>query len=336
MRYHCSIVLFICAFAARLCGGAKSAAGSYDYGSSSYRYPTFNTFDDDEVASSGDVAETTRSSIPLVPALKKLVVLGALSGGVYAGVRGFKFARRTLGTAYDSWKGRRAGTAAAKAAARAERAKESDMVTPSEPKLRSTNHIATAGYNATAIDEMKKEQEELWRFLHSLFKNQDEIIARLDKIPKDASPSDGSGVPDSAFRELSQQLESSLALLTARLDSLDAKFASVDDQLTTLSSSSQASRDVGAADIGSGVSVDEVRQLIKSETVELTEALLLLRKEVKMQMVKFLKEHDDTVVEKIKAFGEDMKKLVKSVSSAKGSSSSSGSGSSGGSKSSRP
>ena len=47
----------------------------------------------------------------------------------------------------------------------------------------------------------------------------------------------------------------------------------------------------------------------KHETRELNDALLAVRNDVKLQMIKYLKEHDEVVVEKIKSFGKDMKKI---------------------------
>ena len=323
--FYLCIVVFLCAV--RSCGGLQ-AAGDYDV------YSSYNYDDDEDATKNAPI----RSSIPIGDVLKKLGILGAVGGGAYAGFHGFKLARKVLGKLYDERKERKAN-AAAEAAEAASIAKPNvDMEKMDRSSSKGTKSLSSsssssstdvmvhAGYDTTALDEMKKEQEELWRFLHSLFKNQDEIIAKLDKLPKESlvgTTSDDSNIPDSTFRDFSQKVESSLTLLSARLDSLDNKLTSVEDSINTYS---QAQHTLPSTldKMKDVLTSDEVKQLIKHETRELNDALLAVRNDVKLQMIKYLKEHDEVVVEKIKSFGEDMKKIVKGSTMTTSKSSSSG------------
>ena len=331
--FYLCIVVFLCAV--RSCGGLQ-AAGDYDV------YSSYSYDDDEETTKNAPV----RSSIAIGDVLKKLGILGAVGGGAYASFHGFKLARRVLGRLYDERKERRAN-AAADASSRSKYNEDVDKAdrdrrnkgTKSSPtSSSSTDVIINAGYDTTALDELKKEQEELWRFLHSLFKNQDEIIAKLDKLPKESSGGTGQDdnnsniIPDSMFRDFSHKMKSSLSLLSARLDSLDNKLTSVEDQLSAVSQT-QHNLPSTLDKMKDVLTPEEVKQLIRQETQELNDALLAVRNDVKLQLVKYLKEHDEVVVEKIKSFGEEMKKIVKgstTITTTASKSSSSGSGGGGG------
>jgi hypothetical protein len=151
-----------------------------------------------------------------------------------------------------------------------------------------------ASFNVTTITEMKKEQEELWRFIHSLFKNQEEMMAKLEKNVN-------SGVPESAVRELEESFNLKIRDISKRLDSLESKLKVLERDMPELSQKPS-------------VTEESVQSLIQSEVSELSNSMTVLKKEIKNQMLRWLKEHDDAIVEKIRYFGEDIKKLVKSDS----------------------
>lgn len=151
-----------------------------------------------------------------------------------------------------------------------------------------------ANFNVTTIAEMKKEQEELWRFIHSLFKNQEEMMAKLEK-------SVNSGVPESAVRELEESFNLKIRDISKRLDSLESKLKVLERDMPELSQKPS-------------VTEESVQSLIQSEVSEISNSMVVLKKEIKNQMLRWLKEHDDAIVEKIRYFGEDIKKLVKSDS----------------------
>ena len=147
------------------------------------------------------------------------------------------------------------------------------------------------GVNATTVAEMKKEQEELWRFIHSLFKNQEEMMAKLEK-------SSTSSVSESMIRELEESFDSKIREVSKRLDMVDSKLKGVERDVFELSQTSSSTQ-------------ESIQGLIRREVEEISNSMVILKKEIKNQMLRWLKEHDDAIVEKIRFFGEDIKQLVK-------------------------
>ena len=310
-----ALFLFCCT-TVRQCGGLQAASGDFDI------YPSsFDDLLDGGFTATESVAPATKGLrlVNLWSLLRRIGVIGTAGAGAYVGYRGCKIAHAALRKAHAEWKeGRRTrakkGKAAAPSSLLSSSLPSSDM---SVESIASSSIISTSSngaiFNATAVDELKKEQEELWRFLHSLFKSQDGIISRLDKLAQrdDDSPAPeaaaASAAVDSALREVGGRLEAGLAGLAARVDELSAKVAAAEAALTALEAAEPAAANATAP----GASPDTVRQLVRAETQELAEGLQALRRDVKAQLVKALREHDDTVVEKIKVFGDDMKKFVK-------------------------
>jgi hypothetical protein len=147
------------------------------------------------------------------------------------------------------------------------------------------------GVNATTVAEMKKEQEELWRFIHSLFKNQEEMMAKLEK-------SSASGVSESMIRDLEESFDSKIREVSKRLDMVESKLKGVERDVSELSQTSSSTQ-------------ENIQGLIRREVEEISNSMVILKKEIKNQMLRWLKEHDDAIVEKIRFFGEDIKQLVK-------------------------
>lgn len=151
--------------------------------------------------------------------------------------------------------------------------------------------IDNTGVNATTMAEMKKEQEELWRFIHSLFKNQEEMMAKLEK-------SSSSSVSESIIRELEESFNSKIREVSKRLDMVESKLKGIERDVSELSQTSSSTQ-------------ERFQGLIRREVEEISNSMVILKKEIKNQMLKWLKEHDDAIVEKIRFFGEDIKQLVK-------------------------
>lgn len=147
------------------------------------------------------------------------------------------------------------------------------------------------GFNTTMVAEMKKEQEELWRFIHSLFKNQEEMMAKLEK-------SSTTSVSESIIRELEESFNSKIKDVSKRLDVVESKLKGFERDWSELSQKSSTSQ-------------ESIQGLIRREVEEISNSMVILKKEIKNQMLRWLKEHDDAIVEKIRFFGEDIKQLVK-------------------------
>jgi len=143
--------------------------------------------------------------------------------------------------------------------------------------------------NVTMIEEMRKEQEELWRFVHSLFKSQEGMTEKLEKKMNDLSS-------ETIVREVEESLTAKMSDLSKRLELLETRLEAV----VELKTSEKPALDE-----------ENIQNMIRQETTELSNAMIILKKETKNQMVSWLKDYDDAVVEKIRFFGEDIKKLVK-------------------------
>ena len=226
-------------------------------------YPNFNSIDD----------EDSSSVISLDGANFKRVLSGlgttiSIGGGAYIGFRlvrkVYRHFRRNFHSTSTSW---------------AEDMVKSNMVATIVPSI-----------NVTMIEEMKKEQEELWRFIHSLFKNQEEMMVKLEK-------SLNSGIPESTLRDLEESFDSKISDLSRRLEMIDSKLKGIEKDIP----------DKGLEQL----TKESVQGIIEIETKEISKSIIVLKKEIKNQMLRWLKEHDDAIVEKIRFFGEDIKKLVK-------------------------
>ena len=145
--------------------------------------------------------------------------------------------------------------------------------------------------NGTMVSEMKKEQEELWRFIHSLFKNQEEMMARLES-------SSSLAIPQGVIRELEESLGKKISDLSNRIDSLETRMKVINRDMPELAQKSTLTE-------------ASVQSLIQTEVEELSNSLVGVKKEIKNQTLRWLKEHDEAMVEKIRYFGEDIKKLIK-------------------------
>lgn len=143
--------------------------------------------------------------------------------------------------------------------------------------------------NVTMIEEMRKEQEELWRFVHSLFKNQEGMTAKLEKKMDDLSS-------ESTLKEVEESFNVKISDLSRRLQLVEARLEIIEE----LKTSKKPAIDEGI-----------IQNMIQQETKELSTAMITLKKEIKNQMVNSLKDYDDAVLEKIRFFGEDIKKLIK-------------------------
>lgn len=226
-------------------------------------YPSFNSADDDDSLSSN-----SPDAIDIGRVLTKLGATIGVGGGAYIGFQLVRKAYRHLRKSSDS-----------KSKSWAEDLIKSNVVATTVP-----------GVNVTMIEEMKKEQEELWRFIHSLFKNQEEMMVKLEK-------SINSGIPESMLKELEESFDSKIADLSRRLDILDSKLKGIEKDMPDKDSER--------------LTVESVQSIVGTETKEIYNSMVILKKETKNQMLKWLKEHDDAIVEKIRYFGEDIKKLVK-------------------------
>lgn len=149
--------------------------------------------------------------------------------------------------------------------------------------------------NVTMVSEMKKEQEELWRFIHSLFKNQEEMMARLES-------SSSLAIPQSVIRELEESFDKKVKEISMRLDSMETRIKAINREMPELAQQSSLTE-------------VSVQGMIQTEVEELSNSLAAVKKEIKNQTLRWLKEHDDAMVEKIRFFGEDIKKLIKKDSS---------------------
>jgi len=314
----------------------QAASGDFDI------YPSsFDDLDGGLTSADGGVPTTAAAKGlrlgVLWPLLRRVGVIGTTGAGTYLGYRGCKIAYKTLRKAHMQWKQDQVARGKNRPAPSTPSSKSSSKP-PSDALVEQaaggscesgSSAVAAAAaaagaFNATAIDELKKEQEELWRFLHSLFKSQDGIITRLDKLAKGdeeaangstpaagaaaAAVAEATAAMDSALRDLGGRLEASLASLAARVDALSAQVAASEGAVATLQG---AAATAATNTTATGPSPDAVKQLVRSETQELAEGLQALRRDVKAQIVKALKDHDDTVVDRIRVFGDEMKKLVK-------------------------
>lgn len=231
-------------------------------------YPSFGTTDDDADPSS------TRSA-DLVSRNRLLGRIGTtigIGGGAFIGFQLVKKLVQSIRAASDH---------------------TSSSLTDEESEFQNQRSKGS-NFNVTTITEMKKEQEELWRFIHSLFKNQEEMMAKLEK-------NINSGVPESAVRELEESFNLKIRDVSKRLDSLESKLKVLERDMPELSQKPF-------------VTEESVQSLIQSEVTEISNSMAVLKKEIKNQMLRWLKEHDDAIVEKIRYFGDDIKKLVKSDS----------------------
>lgn len=145
--------------------------------------------------------------------------------------------------------------------------------------------------NGTMVSELKKEQEELWRFIHSLFKNQEEMMARLES-------SSSLAIPQSVIRELEESIGKTIGDLSNRVDSLETRIKVINREMPELAQKSTLTE-------------ASVQSLIQTEIEELSNSLAGVKKEIKNQTLRWLKEHDEAMVEKIRYFGEDIKKMIK-------------------------
>jgi hypothetical protein len=143
--------------------------------------------------------------------------------------------------------------------------------------------------NVTMVEEMRKEQEELWRFVHSLFKSQEDMTAKLEKKMNELSS-------ETIVKEVEESFTAKISDLSRRLELLEARLECVEE----LKTSEKPALDE-----------DIIQNMIRQETKELSNAMIILKKETKNQMLNYLKDYDDAVVQKIKFFGEDIKKLMK-------------------------
>jgi septal ring factor EnvC (AmiA/AmiB activator) len=159
--------------------------------------------------------------------------------------------------------------------------------------------------NSTVIEELKKEQEEIWRVVHSLFKSQEDKLVALDAALKERGESTSEELLN--IKQLESTLDTVSGKLASRIDAIESQL----NALEKLSESTYA----------------ELKQSLQDEVKELNKTLEALRNDVTSQMLKWLKEHDNAVVEKIRLFGEDIKRLVKGSPKSKHSSSSSSSSS---------
>lgn len=167
------------------------------------------------------------------------------------------------------------------------------------------NDINNTQYNITLINEMKKEQEELWRFIHSLFKNQEEMILKLDKKNDNVNVND---ISDKIFKNLEESFDIKISNLSQKLNSLESKLKIIENK----SDDNNRNNDILSND-----NLRDIENIIKKETVDLSNSMVSLKKEIKNQMLKMLKENDDVVMEKIRFFGQDIKKLINNSDSSK-------------------
>ena len=229
-------------------------------------YPSFNNIDDDD--SSSLIA---LDSVNFRKVLSSMGTTISIGGGAYIGFRlvrkAYRHLKRNSHSTSTSW---------------AEDMVKSNVVTTISPNV-----------NVTMIEEMKKEQEELWRFIHSLFKNQEEMMVKLEK-------SMNSGISESMIKDLEESFDSKISDLSRRLEMIDSKLKGIE-------------KDIPDKDLEQ-LTKESVQGIIEIETKEISKSIVILKKEIKNQMLRWLKEHDDAIVEKIRFFGEDIKKLVKNES----------------------
>ena len=226
-------------------------------------YPSFGSLDDDDSQASKTVDGASMGQI-----LTRLGATVGIGGGAYIGFKlaksAIKHFRKSSDSSSSSW---------------------ADDIVHSQVRVPLVSSV-----NVTMVEEMKKEQEELWRFLHSLFKNQEEMMVKLEK-------SLNSGVTEKYVKELGDTFDKKIFELSQRLNSLESRLNGVEDDI------SDKSREQ--------ITSENVQKIIQIETKEISESMIVLKKDMKNQMLKYLKEHDDAIVEKIRFFGEDIKKLVK-------------------------
>ena len=177
-----------------------------------------------------------------------------------------------------------------------------------EDKKLSVNSII----DTSELLEMKKEQEELWRFLHSIFKTQEEMIAKLSKLPVETDSRNASTVSkevvDKSIKDLDIVFQTRIKAVMNKLNEMEGRIKEVDERNASLIASKDESSTV--AD-NSFATPEDVTKIVKTEIESFSELLTSMRGDIKSEMMKLLTEHDDTVVEKIRMFGDDVKLFVK-------------------------
>ena len=142
--------------------------------------------------------------------------------------------------------------------------------------------------NATMVEEMSRDQEELWRVVHNIYEGQTVAAAA-----KEGSES------GSIFGESAEQ----------RLQEIDGVITDFIDKMTRRIESLEASQASKAEDMERALAMLRASLTQLSSDVERNEAALT---KVRESIPKLLASHDSKVIERLKAFSGEVKDILRS------------------------
>ena len=146
-----------------------------------------------------------------------------------------------------------------------------------------------------SLEELHADQEEMWRVIHNIYKDQADKLAALESASAEFK---------TRFETVAGEAEAALSLamakLTMRLEGLEGRCEAIAaipvDTITA----------TGATGRPTAAELEALRNELRRETEKHANAINALRLEVPS----LLEQHDKVVVSKLQQFGEDVKKLI--------------------------
>ena len=154
---------------------------------------------------------------------------------------------------------------------------------------------ASSSSSTPSLEELHADQEEMWRVIHNIYKDQADKLAALESASVEYKFRF-----ETVAREAEAALSLAMAKLTIRLEGLEGRCEAIAaipvDTITA----------IGATGRPTAAELEALRNELRREAEKHASAISALRLEVPS----LLEQHDKVVVSKLQQFGEDVKKLI--------------------------
>jgi hypothetical protein len=166
--------------------------------------------------------------------------------------------------------------------------------------------VSVLPVNSTQLIKIEREQEELYTIVHDLYKSQNDKIALLETKFKEFQTS-LSLIYETQFKVLKTSLatqEDILKEFQDRFNQIEITSKNLQTNLTTESITAFQLRET----------VESLQSRLSAVQHDVKQLMNDFQRIEKVDMPKLLKQHDDVVLHKLRLFGDNIKKLVKSAS----------------------
>ena len=143
--------------------------------------------------------------------------------------------------------------------------------------------------NTTALEDIQKDQLELWRIVHKIYTSQSELVSNSTIVSTDS---------------LNTQLFQLQSNLNASLENISTRILALENQLVSISAN-VADKNM------TEIAIDGLKLKLETEITTMTNLIRTLETDIP----NIVREHDEAMLKKLRDYSEDIKKTLKALNS---------------------